>query len=279
MSDICRAEQLRALRLGKRVLPVRLEHNTDVPLYLETKQYLHFDLQAIQASVANSYDARLPAAYVETYITRPALPPGLVRRPLELANLRGRLIQEHPDRRVALVALRAQGGIGKSVLASMLFDDQSIQAAYPDGLIWVQMGQNTTELQILERIQEALRVLTPDVNLARTTTLTSASNQLRTALKTKHALLILDDLWDARHLRHFVFHEAVAATILLTTRDEYIVRSARAVAVQLDKLQNISHKNCLLNAVDVVPPFHPKLLHPSLLRRVALSLAMPSVSW
>lgn len=38
-SDICRAEQLRALRKGKRVIPIVAIAGTDIPLHLETKNY------------------------------------------------------------------------------------------------------------------------------------------------------------------------------------------------------------------------------------------------
>src|SRR3954449_13020038 len=38
-SDICRAEQLRALRKGKRVIPILAKPRTDIPLHLETKNY------------------------------------------------------------------------------------------------------------------------------------------------------------------------------------------------------------------------------------------------
>ena len=38
-SDICRAEQLRALRRGKLVIPVLAQPGTDIPLHLETRNY------------------------------------------------------------------------------------------------------------------------------------------------------------------------------------------------------------------------------------------------
>src|SRR5436189_3758072 len=38
-SDICRAEQLRALRKGKRVIPILARQGTDVPLHLESENY------------------------------------------------------------------------------------------------------------------------------------------------------------------------------------------------------------------------------------------------
>src|SRR5580658_3860409 len=41
-SDICRAEQQRSLRMGKLVIPVKAQRDCDVPLPLETRQYVDF---------------------------------------------------------------------------------------------------------------------------------------------------------------------------------------------------------------------------------------------
>src|SRR5690349_8219868 len=41
-SDVCRAEQLRALRKGKLVIPLRAAADAEVPLHLESKQYRDF---------------------------------------------------------------------------------------------------------------------------------------------------------------------------------------------------------------------------------------------
>src|SRR5664280_2594018 len=41
-SEICRAEQLRSLRKGKCVIPLRAQRGTGIPLYLETKNYRDF---------------------------------------------------------------------------------------------------------------------------------------------------------------------------------------------------------------------------------------------
>ena len=42
LSDICRAEQQRALQKGKCVIPVRVQTDCDIPLYLQTRQWLDF---------------------------------------------------------------------------------------------------------------------------------------------------------------------------------------------------------------------------------------------
>src|SRR5262245_43790377 len=41
-SEVCRAEQLRALRKGKRVIPVLVQSDSDRPLHLEAKNYRDF---------------------------------------------------------------------------------------------------------------------------------------------------------------------------------------------------------------------------------------------
>src|SRR5450631_3969565 len=42
VSEICRGEQLRSLRKGKCVIPLKVQDDCDVPIYLEAKQWLDF---------------------------------------------------------------------------------------------------------------------------------------------------------------------------------------------------------------------------------------------
>src|SRR6516225_8437914 len=44
-SEVCRAEQMHALRLGKCVIPVREQPHADVPLYLETRNWREYPAQ------------------------------------------------------------------------------------------------------------------------------------------------------------------------------------------------------------------------------------------
>jgi hypothetical protein len=41
-SDVCRGEQLRALRLGRRVIPLLLQEDADRPVFLEATQFVSF---------------------------------------------------------------------------------------------------------------------------------------------------------------------------------------------------------------------------------------------
>src|SRR3974390_1717431 len=56
VSEICRAEQLRALRKGKCVIPLLAQANSDIPLYLEAKNYRDF---SSSGKYGSSFDALL----------------------------------------------------------------------------------------------------------------------------------------------------------------------------------------------------------------------------
>ena len=77
-SDICRAEQLRALRRGKRVIPLLVQRDADRPLHLETANYRDFtvippqteQLQQLREDILTRHDAAaLPKQFRQTYFT------------------------------------------------------------------------------------------------------------------------------------------------------------------------------------------------------------------
>jgi hypothetical protein len=143
-SDVCRAEQLRALRKGKRVIPVLGQEATEIPLHLEAKQYCDFSgLDDYQSQLANLLaDIRegrgaveLREQFRQTYMTAPPLPRNYVERGLALASLRSALLVDGSGVSIAITALKGMGGIGKTVLAQALCHDDVVQQAFPDGIV------------------------------------------------------------------------------------------------------------------------------------------------
>src|SRR5215831_12238357 len=145
VSDICRAEQLRSLRKGKRVIPVMAQAGADVPLHLDTKNYR-------ELSTSNSYDRQFallladirgdagivapPSKFRSTYVTAPPLPRNYVERQSALASLRDAVLVDDPGPSVPITALRGMGGVGKTILAQALCHDEAVQQAFPDGIVW-----------------------------------------------------------------------------------------------------------------------------------------------
>ena len=109
-------------------------------------------------------------------------------------------------------AIYGLGGIGKSVLAAALADDSEIQARFPDGTLWITLGQNPDLLPMLGSWIQALgdykyQPLTPD----------AASSHLRTLLYDRQMLLIVDDVWNPAHLEPFRVGNQDSC-VLVTTR-------------------------------------------------------------
>src|SRR5574341_1044279 len=76
-SEICRAEQVRALRKGKRLIPVLAVPGADFPLHLVARQYRDFTdpgcyaacFQELVADIRGGVTATLPDSYRETRVT------------------------------------------------------------------------------------------------------------------------------------------------------------------------------------------------------------------
>jgi len=116
-SEVCRAEQMRALRLGKCVIPVRVQPHADVPLYLETRNWREYPAQIpeLMADIDARDGATLKPEYRRTrvYITTPLQVAHYLHRPAAVSSLRETLIAEDGNR-----AVGQTGPIGKNTTLS-----------------------------------------------------------------------------------------------------------------------------------------------------------------
>ena len=249
-SEICRAEQLRALRTGKLVIPLLGQPDPNVvPLHLETRNYR--DLAANYAAafaelmedIANRRSlVTLPAKYRYTpYNTVPALPLNYVERAGELRALRDALITDGEGRHIALTALRGMGGIGKTILAQALCHDPAVQQAFPDGIVWLTVGRESTT-DTLTRLREAGKALGDD--LAQYENETAAQNRFRSILRNQAALIVLDDVWDARAVGPFCA-DSPRSRLLITTRDASIAAGTGATEHIADLLSEADARSVL----------------------------------
>jgi hypothetical protein len=227
-SDICRAEQERSLAKGKLVIPVRVRRECDVPLPLQTRQWIDFSdptsyaasFQQLQESILQRRGVVAPAVTRPRYNNSPALPANFVERPEILTALRDALFQEAPNRNIALAALEGMGGIGKTVLAQALCRDEVVQHACPDGIFWFSIGKEC-RLRFDERIETVpgLKQLLGMYNGE-----AACLSQYRNGLRDKAALVVLDDVWRASDIEPFPT-ESPRSHLLITTRDAGIAPS------------------------------------------------------
>jgi WD40 repeat protein len=251
-SEICRAEQLRALDRGNRVIPVLAVEGADRPLYLYARQYRDFTNDAdydmrlgeLLADIRGDVTATLPDTWRKTrvtYLTSPPRVTNYVDRPEALHALRDLLFAENYRQPIALTALAGMGGIGKTVLAKALTDDKVVQRAFPDGIVWINAGKERKR-DFIEEMREVAKALGDD--LRGYDTALACEHQYRTTIANKAALIVVDDVWSKTDIEPLLAESALAR-FLFTTRDRSIGRFVGARAHCADLLDAAQSRELL----------------------------------
>jgi hypothetical protein len=236
VSEICRAEQLRSLRKGKCVIPLMAQRGSDVPLHLEPKNYRDFsdaaqydarlaellsDIEGCNAARGGDFTAVLRERYRTTplrYLTAPPRVANYLERPEALRALRDTLFAEDNRQPIALTAVHGMGGIGKTVLAKALTDDEVVREAFPDGIVWITAGRER-QRDFIAEMREVAKALGDD--LSGYDTALACENQYRTTIANKAALIVVDDVWSKADIEPLLA-ESPRSRFLFTTRDAAI---------------------------------------------------------
>jgi WD40 repeat protein len=130
----------------------------------------------------------------------------------------------------ARIGLHGMGGIGKTVLASDLVNDDEVRRAFPDGIFWLTLGQAIEPL----RLQGDLAAYMAGEAKAYAT-VNEAREQLRQLFDGKACLLVLDDLWRPQDAEPFDVL-GPRSRLLVTTRDADLLVALGARELPLDVL-------------------------------------------
>lgn len=130
------------------------------------------------------------------------------------------------------VGVYGMGGIGKSVLAGMLARDEEVQAAFPDGVFWIPLGQEP----ILTLKQLNFAQMLGDASLP-FQDVQQGKIYLSQLLDNRQCLLILDDVWQVEHSAAFDVLSK-QSKLLFTTRDIRIVKALNAIEYQVNLLSD-----------------------------------------
>ncbi|HMA33966.1 MAG TPA: NB-ARC domain-containing protein [Chloroflexia bacterium] len=184
----------------------------------------------------------------------PPLPATFVARPAEYARLKGALLAADTTRPVAITtALPGAGGFGKTVLAAALCADPAVREAFPDGVVWVTLGEQPAISPLL--IALATHVLGPGPGPTDPNALAAA---LAAHWQDRRALLVLDDAWQTAALHLFLAAGQPCAR-LVTTRNLAVVPDAEGVCVDA---MPIAEATALLAQHLGAPPVDQALLVP-----------------
>jgi WD40 repeat protein len=257
-SAVCRGEQIRALRKGKRLIPVLGSLGADVPVYIEAVHYRDFTNDAhytvrlgeLLADIRGDTTATLPGNYRQTrvtYITTPPQVPNYLERREDLQALRDAVFAEDHRQPIALTALAGMGGIGKTVLAKALTEDEVVQRAFPDGIVWITASKERKR-DFIEEMREVGKALGDD--LSRYDNALACENQYRTTIANKAALIVVDDVWSKADIERLLA-ESPRSRFLFTTRDASIGRFVSAREHRADLLDVVQSRQLLAAWADI----------------------------
>ncbi|MCT7954377.1 NB-ARC domain-containing protein [Laspinema palackyanum] len=152
----------------------------------------------------------------------PNLPPKFLPRPEELAQIKQKLLGNESQKLVMTgvsqrVGVQGMGGIGKTLLAAAVAQEEEVQRQFPDGVMWVTLGQTP---DIVTRQTDIAGYLLG--NRPYFEDIPQGKAELRKLLADKACLLILDDVWQMPHAAAFDVL-GTHCQLLLTTRDAALI--------------------------------------------------------
>ncbi len=157
---------------------------------------------------------------------------GFIPRPEEFDQLVALLLDQNREEPVAITAaLRGAGGYGKTTLARAICNDERVQNAFDDGILWVTLGENPGDLT--SRVEELIHQLSD--NRPGFTNLEAAITRLKELMEDRDLLLVIDDLWNNAHLRPFTQGGPRCARLITTRNLDTLPDGVRKVKVDAMK--------------------------------------------
>jgi hypothetical protein len=132
---------------------------------------------------------------------------------------------------LGLSGAQAALGAGKTILATAVTRDPAVQAAFPDGIAWVDAGQQTIPTQLQKRLVARLTGETPSFP-----TTEAGRHRLAELLAGRAFLLVVDDVWDSEALNALNVVSGPQGALLFATRDRGIARAVGSIVQDVDEL-------------------------------------------
>ena len=228
-------QYLRALKLGerqKRLLEAHLDNpDASVDLYSSesglARSAFHSHRNALAQVLVNHLNAwhldepRPVDLHAPIYGNAPSAPELVIGREDDLCEIKTLIGIARPGSAQSsiqsLTILSGWPGIGKTTLAAVLAHDPDIRGTFPDGILWVSVGQNPN---VFAKLSIWARPLGIEASNAQT--VDELKGLLRARLRGKRMLLVVDDIWEARDIFNFRLYEGNCA-MLVTTRVQEVV--------------------------------------------------------
>ena len=143
----------------------------------------------------------------------PAAPANFVPREDLVERLRKLLLNDNGSGNVTITGVRGMGGIGKTVLTSVLVQNEDIRESAPDGIFWLTVGREPNVMSLQNQFFAMLEK-PPNVSDVKV-----GQIQLQNELFGKECLVVLDDVSHLSDIQNLAPIDQGKGRILVTTRD------------------------------------------------------------
>ncbi len=99
-------------------------------------------------------------------------------------------------------ALWGAGGFGKTTMARLLAHCQEIQEQFPDGVVWVTVGEDAAGPELAEKLTNVVGLLSGERPVV--TDPVAAGAELGRAIGDRQVLLVVDDVWNTAQVEPFL---------------------------------------------------------------------------
>jgi hypothetical protein len=157
-----------------------------------------------------------------------ALSAEYVARPEIVARIKRSLLQPGSAQTTAITtALQGAGGFGKTTLALALYHDPEVRVAFPEGIFWIELGEQPLgPLDLFNRLLPALGDTAIEAG-----TVEEAQARWQTVLADKTCLLIIDDVWQASALQPLLEGGTHCRRLVTTRYDAVLPHNIQRVIV------------------------------------------------
>ena len=167
------------------------------------------------------------------------------------------------------LGLYGQGGIGKTLLGVAVARDDEIRRHFPDGVLWVTVGEDA---DLVAAQQGLLTLLEVDAEVR---TADEGVEILTRTLTRRRCLLVVDDVWSSEAAAAFRV-AGPEGRVLYTTRDASVLAAVGAEVMPVDVLPERAARTLLAGLaqlpVEDLPPEAGAVIDAT--GRVALALAL-----
>src|SRR6266496_253328 len=216
----------------------------DMPHWMRSAHF--YDIDHEWQKLVNDLNTRCEQQRVPFMVEE--LPDNFIERPDEFEALIHLLLDAQRGEPVAITAaLRGAGGYGKTTMARAICHDERVQEAFDDGILWVTLGENPDNL--IGKVEDLIYILSHE--RPSFTGLDAATARLAELLADRDILLVIDDVWNAAHLRPFLQGGERCAR-LATTRDNGVLPRVTQ-RIQVGAMRQDRAMQLLYTGLDATP--------------------------